>query len=82
MLSKEEEESLAPALAIISEHFSNYAIAVLTEGTADIHYDYSNWRVGRMLFSDSLEDMQSETGFEWEEEDVFGEDDDDDEDYY
>ena len=79
MLSEEEEELLAPALAIISEHFSNYAIAVLTEGTADIHYDYSNWRVGRMLFSDSLEDMMSETGVEWEEDDLFGEDNEDDE---
>jgi len=82
MLSEEEEELLAPALAIISKHFSNYAIAVLTEGTADIHYDYSNWRVGRMLFSDSLEDMMSETGIEWEDDDLFGEDADEDEEEY
>ena len=56
MLSEYEEERLDEALAVLSEHFPNYAVAVLSEGEL-LHYDYSSWRIGRMLFRDSLEDM-------------------------
>jgi len=77
MLSDAEDELLSNALAILSEHFPNYAIAVLSEEDGALHYDYSNWRIGRMLLSDSLEDMSEEVGeignWAWEE--------DEDEDY-
>lgn len=81
MLSDAEDELLSNALAILSEHFPNYAIAVLSEEDGGLHYDYSNWRVGRMLMSDSLEDMSKELNMlddmaewaeipdEWEDED-------------
>ena len=37
----------------------NYAFAILDED-GDLRYDYSNWRVGKMLFADSLIDMSQE----------------------
>ena len=77
MLSDAEDDLLDNALAILSEHFPNYAIAVLSEEDGALHYDYSNWRIGRMLLSDSLDDMSGEVGeignWAWEE--------DEDEDY-
>jgi hypothetical protein len=77
MLSEREDELLDGALAILSEHFPNYAVAVLSEEGGDLHYDYSNWRIGRMLLSDSLEDMNGDIGmdfsdFEWDEEEDEG----------
>ena len=77
MLSDLENELLSNALAIISEHFPNYAVAVLSEDGGDLHYDYSNWRIGRMLMRDSLDDMGEEgmgEGWSWDDEE-------DDEDY-
>ena len=71
MLDEKEDELLGQALAIISEHFSQYAVAVISEEEGTLHYDYSNWRIGRMLFRDSLEDMDTPTGFdevEWDDD--------------
>jgi hypothetical protein len=80
MLSEREEKLLAPALAIIGEHFPNYAVCVLSGDDELLHSDYSNWRIGRMLFRDALEEMQEEVDFEkdgvWT--DVGGDWDDDD----
>lgn len=77
MLSEAEDELLSNALAILSEHFPNYAVAVLSEDDGNsLHYDYSNWRVGRMLFSDSIDDMGGEVGdignWAWEEDEDEG----------
>jgi hypothetical protein len=66
MLSDAEDELIAPALAILGEHFPHYAVIVLSEGD-DLHYDYSNYRIGRMLMRDSLEDMESEANFDMED---------------
>jgi hypothetical protein len=83
MLSEREEELLAPALAIIGEHFPNYAVCVLTNDDELLHSDYSSWRIGRMLFRDALEEIQQDADFE--QEGVWSElpdswDDEDDED--
>ena len=45
--------------AFMAEHSMNYAFAILDED-GDLRYDYSNWRVGKMLFADSLIDMAQE----------------------
>ncbi len=45
--------------AILAEHSMNYAFAIIDED-GDLCYDYSNWRVGKMLFADSLIDMSQE----------------------
>ena len=72
MLDEYEDNILDGILAQLSEHFPNYAIAVLSEDDGCLHYDYSNWRIGRMLMRDSLEDMGDLTSlgsnFSWDEE--------------
>lgn len=60
MLSDEEDALLRPALSFLKDNFPEFAIAVLSNEGKLLHYDYSNWRIGRMLFRDSLEDMGSE----------------------
>ncbi len=60
MLSDEEEALLRPALSFLKDNFPDFALAVLSNEGKLLHYDYSNWRVGRMLFRDSLEDMGNE----------------------
>ena len=77
MLSDEEEALLRPALSFLQDNFPEFAIAVLSNEGKLLHYDYSNWRVGRMLFRDSLEDMGNEFDMQnemagwddWEDED-------------
>ena len=60
MLSDEEEALLRPVLSFLKDNFPDFALAVLSNEGKLLHYDYSNWRVGRMLFRDSLEDMGNE----------------------
>jgi len=77
MLSDEEEALLRPALSFLEDNFPEFAIAVLSNDGKLLHYDYSNWRIGRMLFRDSLEDMGNEFDMQnemagwddWEDED-------------
>jgi hypothetical protein len=72
VIEEDDEEKIAGALAILSEHFVNYAVVVINDEGA-LHYDYTNFRVGRMLFRDSLEDMSSDLDmdfFEFNEDDL------------
>jgi len=66
---EDTEETIDTIKAIMAEHSINYAFAIIDED-GDLRYDYSNWRVGRMLFSDSLADMDTEIGidgFNWDD---------------
>lgn len=66
---EDTEEAINTIKAIMAEHSINYAFAIIDED-GDLRYDYSNWRVGRMLFSDSLADMDTEVGiggFNWDD---------------
>ncbi|MBG7607371.1 MAG: hypothetical protein IZT59_05000 [Verrucomicrobia bacterium] len=66
---EDTEEAINTIKAIMAEHSINYAFAIIDED-GDLRYDYSNWRVGRMLFSDSLADMDTEVGiggFDWDD---------------
>ena len=56
---KEEDDPMEKLKAFMAEHSINYAFAILDED-GDLRYDYSNWRVGKMLFADSLIDMAEE----------------------
>ena len=42
----------------LGEHFSNYMFIVMDDD-GDLFYDYANYRVGRMLVSETLKDMDS-----------------------
>jgi hypothetical protein len=76
---EDTDEVLEKIKAIMAEHSMNYAFSIIDE-EGDLRYDYSNWRVGRMLFTDSLIDMNTEIameGFNWDDD---GEDYEEDED--
>jgi hypothetical protein len=56
---EDTDDVLEKINAILAEHSMNYAFAILDED-GDLRYDSSNWRVGKMLFADSLIDMSQE----------------------
>ena len=70
----EEEDPMETIRAVMAEHSMNFAFAIIDED-GDLRYDYSNWRVGRMLFKDSIFDMETDidignwTEYEEDEED-------------
>jgi hypothetical protein len=71
MIAEDQEEFVEKVRGVIGEHFHCFAFAVLDD-EGNLHYEYTNPHIGRMLFADSLEDMHTETGIEewvWEEED-------------
>ena len=77
---EDTDDVLEKINAILAEHSMNYAFAILDED-GDLRYDYSNWRVGKMLFADSLIDMSQEMMML--DDAIWGEveDDDEEEDY-
>ena len=81
MTEQERSDELVEEIkALLSERAINYAFVILDD-QQDLRYDYSNWRVGKMLFADSLIDMSQEMmmldGAIWGE----AEDEDEEEDY-
>jgi len=75
---EDTDEALEKIKAIMAEHSMNYAFSIIDE-EGDLRYDYSNWRVGRMLFTDSLMDMNTEIameGFNWDDDEDYEEDED------
>jgi len=54
----------------LGEHFSNYMFIVMDD-EGDLFYDYTNFRVGKMLVSETQKDMESD-GLDiiWEEEEL------------
>jgi hypothetical protein len=67
-----EDDPMEKLKAFMAEHSINYAFAILDED-GDLRYDFSNWRVGKMLFADSLMDMAQEIMMQnmaWEEEEM------------
>ena len=54
----------------LGEHFSNYMFIVMDDD-GDLFYDYTNYRVGRMLVKETHDDMEGKTDMLdviWEEE--------------
>ena len=74
---EDSDDPVEKLKAFMAEHSMNYAFAILDED-GDLRYDYSNWRVGKMLFADSLIDMEQEMimneAIAWNE--IEGDDDD------
>ena len=46
---------------ILGEHFHNFCFIVMDE-EGELFYDYTNYRIGKMLMKESLEDLNSELG--------------------
>ena len=80
MTEQERSDELVEEIkALLSERAINYAFVILDD-QQDLRYDYSNWRVGKMLFADSLVDMSQEMMML--DNAIWGEiEDDEDEDY-
>ena len=70
----EEEDPMDVIRAVMAEHSINFAFAIIDED-GNLRYDYSNWRIGRMLFNDSISDIESELDMgdwtEYEEEEDY-----------
>tara|TARA_R100000951_G_C2631529_1_gene177805 strand:- start:78 stop:326 length:249 start_codon:yes stop_codon:yes gene_type:complete len=62
----------------LGEHFSNYMFVVMDD-EGDLFYDYTNFRVGKMLVNETKKDMESD-GLDiiWEEEELSDDISDDD----
>jgi hypothetical protein len=69
-----EEDPMDVIRAVMAEHSINFAFAIIDED-GNLRYDYSNWRIGRMLFNDSISDIESELDMgdwtEYEEEENY-----------
>lgn len=72
MIEENQDEAVDSIRALIAEHFINFAFVVMDDD-GEIYCDYSNHRIGKMLFNESLEEMEcgslcdSEEWF-WEDE--------------
>tara|TARA_R110002167_G_scaffold137282_2_gene324176 strand:+ start:146 stop:379 length:234 start_codon:yes stop_codon:yes gene_type:complete len=61
---------------ILGEHFHNFCFIVMDDD-GDLFYDYTNYRVGKMLMTEAIEDLNSEVDeLDWEE--LVDEDEDED----
>jgi|TARA_A100000171_G_C2020291_1_gene90729 ABC-type uncharacterized transport system permease subunit len=67
----ELDESNKPACedvkALLSEHFNVYCFVVMNE-KGDIHYDYSNPPLGKMLLDQAIKSLEEEE-WEWVDDD-------------
>lgn len=70
-----EEEGFDKARAILSEHFTNWAIVVLDD-EAILTYDYTNYYIGKTLFREAVGEMNKEDiDLVWEEAELEDEED-------
>jgi len=78
MTDFEEQDRIYDQIrGILGEHFHNFCFIVMDED-GDLFYDYTNYRIGKMLMTEALDDLDSSfdgDDFEWPD------DDDDEEDY-
>ena len=55
-ITEDHDELFDRVRGNLGEHFSNYMFIVMDDD-GDLYYDYSNFRVGRMLIKETKEDM-------------------------
>ena len=58
VITDDHDDELGRIRAILGEHFTNFAYVVLDD-KGNLYYDYTNFRVGRMLFQEAQMDMVS-----------------------
>ena len=59
-ITEDHDELFDRVRGNLGEHFSNYMFIVMDDD-GDLFYDYSNFRVGRMLIKETHEDMEGRT---------------------
>lgn len=70
MITEDHDELFDRVRGNLGEHFTNYMFIVMDDD-GDLFYDYSNYKVGKMLLLESKLDMDSKvTSLDiiWEEE--------------
>jgi|TARA_R100000482_G_scaffold119077_1_gene63490 hypothetical protein len=70
MITEDYDDMFDKVRGNLGEHFTNYMFIVMDDD-GDLYYDYSNYKVGKMLLLESKLDMESKiTSLDiiWEEE--------------
>ena len=69
MITEDHDELFDRIRGNLGEHFSNYMFIVMDDD-GDLFYDYTNFRVGKMLVDETKQDMEGDTlDILWDEED-------------
>jgi|TARA_R100000479_G_scaffold58364_1_gene27775 hypothetical protein len=68
MITEDHDELFDRIRGNLGEHFSNYMFIVMDED-GDLFYDYTNFRVGKMLVEETKNDMEGEVIDIWWDED-------------
>ena len=71
MIDKNHDELFDRVRGNLGEHFTNYMFIVMDE-EGNLFYDYTNYRVGKMLVSETKQDMDADSLDIWwdDEEDI------------
>ena len=71
MITEDHDELFDRIRGNLGEHFSNYMFIVMDDD-GDLFYDYTNYRVGKMLVSETQQDMDADSLDIWwdDEEDI------------
>ena len=70
MITEDYDDMFDKVRGNLGEHFTNYMFIVMDDD-GDLYYDYSNYKVGKMLLLESILDMECKiTSLDiiWEEE--------------
>lgn len=60
MSAEDESDAIYDQIrGILGEHFHNFCFIVMDE-EGELFYDYTNYRIGKMLMKESLEDLNCE----------------------
>ena len=68
MITEDYDELFDRVRGNLGEHFSNYMFIVMDED-GDLFYDYTNFRVGKMLVDETKNDMEGEVIDIWWDDD-------------
>ena len=68
MITEDHDELFDRIRGNLGEHFSNYMFIVMDED-GDLFYDYTNFRVGKMLVDETQKDMEGEVIDIWWDDD-------------
>mgnify|MGYP003119503179 FL=1 len=71
MIDQNHDELFDRVRGNLGEHFTNYMFIVMDE-EGNLFYDYTNYRVGKMLVSETKQDMDANSLDIWwdDEEDI------------
>ncbi len=71
MITEDHDELFDRIRGNLGEHFNNYMFIVMDDD-GDLFYDYTNFRVGKMLVDETQKDMEGEViDIWWDDEDEY-----------